>query len=193
MNWESCYQNGDTPWDKGAPAPELLHALGDGYLRGSIFVPGCGRGHDVRAIAGAGCHEVLGLDLAPRAVFDAIQLGVPPNARFEEGDLFALPDVLKKRFDWVWEHTCFCALTPNLRTQYVEAIHSALRPGGCLLALFFLNPDLDDSHDGPPFGVSKPELDALFKESFTLKAEWQPRAAYPGREGRELVRLLQRD
>jgi SAM-dependent methyltransferase len=192
MNWEECYIIGTTPWDKAAPAPELAHVLSEGMLQGRVFVPGCGRGHDVRAIAGAGAQEVLGLDLAPSAVRAAMEAGVPANATFIEGDLFATPTAFTGRFDWAWEHTCFCAIPPEQRRNYVAALRTALSPGGKLLALFFMDPDMDTPLDGPPFGTSKAELDDLFSDSFTLEREWLPRAAYPGREGRELVRLLRR-
>jgi len=193
MNWEECYQNKDTPWDKAASAPEINFALREDYLtHGSVLVPGCGRGHDVRTIAGAGADEVVGADISPSAVREAIALGCPDNVRFIEADLFEMPSAFHGHFDWVWEHTCFCALPPNRRPDYVRAIHDVLRPEGKLLSLFFLDPGLDDPTQGPPFGVSKTDLDAYFSDAFTLKAEWSPRAAYPGREGREWVRLLQR-
>ena len=193
MDWEACYQRGETPWDKSAPAPELLSALQNGYLHGTVLVPGCGRGHDVRAIADANpvASEVTGLDISPSAILEAIKMGHPANTHFVEGDLFNLPLSWKGRFDWVWEHTCFCALPPGERTSYVKAVRSALNLGGHLLAVFFLDPGLDDPQAGPPFGVTKPELDALFTDSFVLKGEWAPRATYKGREGSEWVRLLE--
>ena len=54
MDWDRRYQIGDIPWEKGAPAPPLLEWLqACGPLHGNILVPGCGYGHDVRAIAAA--------------------------------------------------------------------------------------------------------------------------------------------
>ena len=192
MNWEECYRAGNIPWDKAAPAPELEYALREGMLGGRVLVPGCGRGHDVRAIAAGGAEEVVGLDLAPSAVIEAEKKGTPLNASFRHGDLFNAPAEFKERFDWVWEHTCFCAIPPDARLNYVSAVRSMLRPGGKLLALFFLDPDVNTAEGGPPFGTSKPELDATFSDAFTVEREWLPRAAYSGREGRELVRLLRR-
>jgi SAM-dependent methyltransferase len=192
MDWDACYRQRETPWDKAAPAPELPHSLAEGHLSGRVLVPGCGRGHDVRAIAGAGGREVVGLDLSPTAVREAEEMGVPASVQFVEGDLFSLPPSMQGAFDWVWEHTCFCAIKPELRPKYVNAMHSVLRPDGYLLALFFLDPGTGGADDGPPFGVSRLELNALFDHAFVLESEWNPRAAYSGREGREWVRLLRR-
>jgi methyl halide transferase len=112
-DWESCYERGETPWDKSAPAPELAFLLESGLLRGRVIVPGCGRGHDARAIAATGGAEVVGVDLAPSALQEARQLGTMGGLRFEEGNVFSLPKDWMGTFDWVWEHTCFCAIDPS--------------------------------------------------------------------------------
>jgi len=189
-DWESRYQEGDTPWEKGAPSPGLLE-----YLRsypplvGKVLVPGCGSGHDVRAISHAG-NEVTGIDVAPSAIARAE--GFPKTGRenYLLADLFDLPAGMQGAFDWVWEHTCFCAIDPAMRAGYVHSVADALKPGGRLLAIFYLDPGNDD--DGPPYGVTKAELDAFFGGKFLLEREWMPGAAYPGREGREWMRLLKK-
>jgi SAM-dependent methyltransferase len=191
-DWENRYQLKETPWDKGTAAPELAFVLSEGALSGRVLVPGCGRGHDARAIAAGGKAEVVGLDLAPSAVTEARAPGAVAGLRFELGNLFSLPQHWLGTFDWVWEHTCFCAIDPSQRQQYVESVHSALRPGGRLLATFFLNPSMDPGEQGPPFGVTEAELDAFFGPRFSLEKQWTPRAAFPGREGRELMRQLRR-
>jgi hypothetical protein len=92
----------------------------------------------------------------------------------------------------VWEHTCFCAIQPAQRPAYVEAVFEALRPGGQLLAMFYLDPGNDSPDEGPPFEVSIAELDRLFLPKFTLVREWLPEHSYKGREGREWMRILAR-
>jgi hypothetical protein len=96
-------------------------------------------------------------------------------------------------FDWVFEHTCFCAIDPALRADYVAAVHASLRPGGRLLAIFYLDPGNDSPDEGPPFESTLAELDRLFHSRFTVRREWLPGRTYPGREGREWVRELQRE
>jgi methyl halide transferase len=196
MDWNERYQVGDTPWNKGGPAPPLSEWIQRrGALEGDVLVPGCGPGHDVRAIAAASRESlVIGLDIAPNAIKEASKYPTVGRELFQCADIFALPKPLQNRFDWVFEHTLFCAIQPRQRPAYVPAIASALKPGGLLLAIFFLNPwDPDDEvpeGGGPPFGVTKEELDNLFTPCFQLVEEFRPKEAFPGREGREVVRLL---
>lgn len=189
-DWEALYQTGETQWDKGAPAPALLEFLSRSPLKGRVLVPGCGRGHDVRAIAAAGAAEVIGLDLAPSA-FAGVETFA--NTHFVVGDLFALPSAYVAAFDVVYEHTCFCAIPRERRDDYVQAVAGALKPGGLLLGIFYLNPrDDPDPRLGPPFNATLDELDTRFAEHFTLLRSEAPTVAFPGREGREVLRLLQR-
>lgn len=191
-DWESHYQQGDTPWEKRGPSPGLVDFLASEPVRGRVFVPGCGFGHDVRALA-ATADEVVGLDIAPSAVEAARRIPTVGGERYELGDLFNLPAAMRGAFDWVFEHTCFCAIDPSLRAAYVEAVGGALRPGGKLLAVFYLDPGNSSPAEGPPFEVSVAELDRFFFPSFTLEREWLPQHAYPGREGREWMRVLRRE
>ena len=190
-DWEAQYQSGDTPWEKGAPSPGLVDHLAETPLHGRVLVPGCGTGHDARALAAQGA-EVLGIDLAPSAVEAARSFPPAGSETYEVADLFALPAHMRGSWDFVLEHTCFCAINRSLRPAYVEAVAEALRPGGTLLAIFYLNPGWDNPDQGPPFGVSLEELDSLFLPRFTLEREWLPARAHPGREGAEWMRVLRK-
>jgi SAM-dependent methyltransferase len=164
-------------------------------ISGSVLVPGCGSGHDALPWAEAGASRVLGLDIAPGAIEKCLQRPADARITFELGDFFAVPGgPLAGQFDWVWEHTCFCAIPPELRPAHEAAARAALKPGGHLLAVFYLNPwDPDeDQTQGPPFGVTKDELDGFFLKGFQLIAAWTPTQTYPGRESKEEYRLLRR-
>ncbi len=198
-HWDACYRVGETPWDKGRAAPPLLEWLQETSHRfaGEVLVPGCGFGHDVRAIAATGqARQVVGLDLSGAALARARQFPAAGAETYTEADLFVLPSAWHNRFDWVFEHTCFCAIEPGRRTDYVKAVADALHAGGHLLAIFYLHPwsggEQRPPGGGPPFGTTVPELDTLFAGQFRLVNEWIPTRAFPGREGRELVRILQR-
>lgn len=177
------------PWEKGRPHPALVEFLRREPVRGRVLVPGCGFGHDVRAIA-ATADDVVGVDIAPSAVRSAKNHPAVGGEKYELGDFFNLKSAHHGAFDWVFEHTCFCAIPPELRAHYVAAAAGALRTGGRLLAIFYMNPQMDPGESGPPFGSSRADLDSLFGGAFTLEREWVPATTYEGREGRELCRLL---
>ncbi len=189
--WENRYQTRDTPWDKSGPHPLLAGWLAQEPVRGRVLVPGSGFGYDVRALA-ATAAEVVGIDIAPSAIAAAQAVPAIGGERYEVADLFALAPELRGSFDWVWEHTCFCAIDPARREDYVAAVAGALRPGGQLLAVFYLDPGNARPDEGPPFETSLGELDRLFLPRFELLREGAPSRTYPGREGREWVRLLWR-
>jgi SAM-dependent methyltransferase len=191
LEWQRRYEEKDTPWDKGAPSPALADYLRGHRMAGRVLVPGCGRGHDARAVAAQPEATVIGLDLSTVAVLQARKL-VPEsmsNLSFVAGDFFHLPEGSAGTFDWIVEHTCFCAIDPGQRDDYVRTAARALRTGGRIFGIFYLNPD---SQTAPPFPVTREQLSALFDPHFALLEEWVPQHSFPGRERRELVRLLQK-
>jgi SAM-dependent methyltransferase len=188
-DWEHRWRSGDTPWEKGAPAPPLVDYLAASRVEGTVLVPGCGAGHDARALAAQGA-RVTGVDLAPTGIARA--RAVPPVAdeTYVLGDFLDLAPEFHGAFDWVFEHTCFCAIHPSQRESYARSVSRALRPGGRLLAIFYISPDHDA--DGPPYRVAREELDAWFGAQFHAVHESVPVRAFPNREGRELLMVWQR-
>ena len=185
VDWEARYRVSDTPWDEGYAAPALTTFLSKHPMRGEILVPGCGTGHDVRAIAMLG-GRVLGLDLSETALRMARSAPHVAEESYEQANLFDLPASWSGRFDWVVEHTCFCAIPPESRGDYVRAITAVLKPGGHYFAIFYLDPA---AIEGPPHGTSREEIKQLFEADFELQEEWLPSEAFEGREGREICQL----
>ncbi len=186
-NWDQAYQENFTPWDKGLPSPPLVEWLSRHSLSGRVLVPGCGVGHDVMHLISLGV-DAIGLDIAPTAI-ERAKATYPQHAdRFVQGDLFEL----KGEFDAVVEHTCLCALPPEWREKYRDAVAGLLKPGGLLVGVFFINPEMDPGETGPPFGISEVELKALMAPWFELVESYTPSAAYPGREGREMVGVFKK-
>jgi SAM-dependent methyltransferase len=193
LEWQRRYEQNDTPWDKGAAAPPLTSYLQGHAIAGSVLVPGCGRGHDVRALAAQRDCSATGLDLSPLAVADATRLAAETkfhaSPHFIVGDFFHLAPDLLEAFDWLVEHTCFCAIDPHQRTDYIRSAAASLRAGGKIFGIFYLTPDVEA---GPPFAISLAELAALFDPQFAILESWVPPVSFPGRENRERVLLLQK-
>jgi cyclopropane fatty-acyl-phospholipid synthase-like methyltransferase len=186
--WENHYQAGDMRWEKGAPSPGLVDFLAvHRDLPGeTVCVPGGGTGHDACEWARAG-FRAYGYDIAPTAVRlsgeRALAAGL--HAQFRQADF--LRDDPPFPFDWIFEHTLFCAIQPTERDLYRRAVLRWLKPGGHYLAVNYLIPD----QDGPPFGTTRDELLQRFSPYFHLQADYIPRS-YPNRTGLERMFWWQR-
>ncbi|MGE9268612.1 MAG: methyltransferase domain-containing protein [Verrucomicrobiales bacterium] len=194
MDWEQRYLASDTPWDLGQAAPPLLElarekpALFRPHRR--LLVPGCGLGHDARFLASL-APEVTAVDISPEALAQARALDPERSADWQEGDFLARDEPHEQPYDLLWEHTCFCAIPPERRGDYVASAHHHLKPGGVLLGLFFLDPP-NAFEDGPPFGVNREELRELFGRFFILEWENPAPPSAPERKGRESLMLWRR-
>jgi len=156
---------------------------------GRVAVPGCGRGHDVRFLARRG-YSAVGFDFSAAAVAAARELAKTDNvsAEFVERDIFTLAGDYARAFDGIWEYTCFCAIDPRRRAEYVRTMGAILRPGGWLLACFF---PLRRRAAGPPFPVSEREVRRLFAPAFRIERAYPPHSVR-ARQGQEWMVLLRR-
>ena len=136
--------------------------------------------------------DATGLDIAPTGVAEARALYPHLAERFVTGDLFDPPEEMRGAYDVVLEHTCMSALPPTLRADYRRGIDLTLRRGGLLIGVWFIDPALDPGEEGPPFPFSVADLTALFTEGYEIVEDYVPDVAFPGREGRERVRVLRR-
>ena len=187
-DWETRYQTNDMPWEKGEPSPGLVDFLTahPDLERGTVCIPGCGTGHDVRAWAKAG-FDAFGYDIAPSAVRLARERNRAAGLNAQIAPTDFLSEAPPPHFDWIFEHTLFCAIHPSERDQYVGAVLRWLKPRGHYLAVNYLIPD----QDGPPFGTTRGELWDRFSPYFELHEEKVPRS-YPNRTGLELLLWWQR-
>jgi methyl halide transferase len=189
--WDGLYATGGDGWDLGQPAPPLRDFVDSTPPpRGRVAVPGCGRGHDARFLASRG-YDVVGFDFSPAAVTAARALAKREGvtARFEQRDIFTLGRDYAHAFDGVWEYTCFCAIDPRRRAEYVASLAGAVRAGGWLLACFF---PLRGAPAGPPFRVSMAEVRRVLPPAFRIERAFPPVTSARGRLGRECVVLARR-
>jgi SAM-dependent methyltransferase len=214
--WDGLYAGGNDGWELGTAAPALEHWLDAGgkfeaptSVRGGgsagaisgppqmkvrqsphVAVPGMGRGHDARLLARHG-YRVSAFDFAEAAVTEARRLaraeGV--DVAVEQRDVFALGRDYTGAFDGVWEYTCFCAIDPPRREEYASVLHAILRPGGLLLACFY---PLREGDDGPPFPVSRADIDRVLAGRFTALEAGPPARSVERRRGLEWLVLARR-
>jgi len=189
--WEDLYAGGGDGWELGGPALPLVDFFASARLDGTrVAVPGCGRGHDARFLASLG-YDTVGFDFSPAALAAARTLVKRDRsaATFEMRDVFSLGRELPNAFDGVWEYTCFCAIDPARRAEYVGSLAGAIRPGGWLLGCFF---PLRGNTAGPPFLVSMDEVRRLLRPAFRIERAFAPLRSARGRQGREWMLLARR-
>lgn len=189
-SWERRYQEGTARWNLGQPAPPFVTLLNspDAPQLGRMAVLGAGHGHDALLFAEQG-FEVIGFDFAPSAIEAATAAAQARglSAQFLQRDIFQLPEEFPHHFDYVLEHTCYCAILPEQRADYVQVVQSILRPQGELIALFWAH----DRPDGPPFGTTPDEILQRFAPGFNVLSITQPANSIEMRKDEEYLTRFQ--
>lgn len=196
MDWQQAYAAGETPWDLRAITPPLRALLASGVLTqlgmpasARVLVPGCGRGHDLRAWATAG-HRVTGIDITPEVVAEARALlawNRAPHVAVLCRDLLGIGGEFEGGFDVAYDYTCFCALPPHLRASYAREMAAVLEPGGLWVGLVFpMRPHpRPDGAAGPPYLVRVEDLRAAFVDRFEPVVDLDAEFSVPQRAGKE--------
>ena len=191
--WEKAYQSDDIGWDLGGPTPVFNQWINSQKDILSICILGAGNGWDALNFAEKG-HDVTAVDFADSAIENmrnmTEKLGVALNV--VHSDIFDLEKIYHTAFDIVLEYTCYCAIDPDRRTDYVNIVHHILKPEGKLVALFFpLDKELND--DGPPFGIDLKSTLSLFSKHFTVDKKEIPNLSIESRIGREMFLILNKN
>ena len=186
--WSYRYQQNKDGWELGVAAPPLVKFFQSSAMLAAparVVVPGCGRGHEVLLLAEMG-HDAVGVDFAETAIIAGRQAASQrqlPNASFLQKDFFAwaLQPEWQGSFDVAVEHTCYCAIDPKRRTEYIRAVASVLRPGGLFVGLFWAC----GFAGGPPFTTDRRELEELFGTRFQGGGIQRAQNSIPSRAGQE--------
>lgn len=189
--WEESYRQGHTGWDLGMPTPVFQRIAESGkFPPGKMLVLCAGRGYDARLFARLG-FKVTAVDFAEEAVNEMLEHNDSQDSmEVMQADIFDLPVFMEQEFDYILEYTCFCAIDPKRRADYIQSVGNLLKPGGIYIALAF---PIGGRTGGPPFVVSPDELiDPLSEQGFELLLREVPHDSVPGRDGIEELIILKK-
>jgi hypothetical protein len=182
--WSSRFGTEKAGWELGRETPILPEILPQLKLpRARVLVLGTGSGHDSAFFARAG-HLVTGVDFSPVAIEIANKnYGSLPDLKFVHADAFNLPANFAGAFDVVVEHTLYCAVSPERRSDLVKVWRKCLTEQGHLLGIFWVR----DKRDGPPWGGSEWEVRERLRHGFDFRYWTRWRRSIESRQGAELV------
>lgn len=163
----------EVPWDRGTPHPLLSEwfaqhpeeATGDGR---TAMVTGMGPGHDSELLASLG-FRTSAFDVAPSAVAQVRSAYPDSSVDYRVADLFGLPAEWHGRFDLVIESMTVQSMPRDVRARATAAVRSLVAPGGALLVIGGVHPADVDLAEGPPWRLTRPEIEAFGADGLALQ------------------------
>lgn len=191
--WDNKYQNNDTGWDIGeisTPLKSYIDQLTNKNI--SILIPGGGNSYEAEYLYLLGFKNVYVVDFSETAL-DNIKTRVSsfPKTHLIQADFFELHHLHPNlSFDVILEQTFFCAISLELRHNYVTQTHRLLKPNGKLVGVLY---DAILNTDKPPFGGNYEEYLSLFKPFYSLAIFEKCYNSIPSRADRELFINLEKN
>lgn len=158
--WDHQYKAKKTGWDLGTVSPPIKSYIDTlQYKNIAILIPGCGNTYEAEYLLDKGFTNITIIDIAPTLVQELKnKFDNNKSIKIILGDFF----LHNGKYDLIIEQTFFCALSPQLRKNYVLKMHQYLSDQGVLAGLLFNR----IFETGPPFGGNKEEYRELFKNYF---------------------------
>lgn len=153
----------DMPWDRTTPHLLLQEWATVTRLDGGgqrAVVVGCGLGADAEFLATLG-FATTGFDVSATAIAQARRRNPGSRVDYRVADLLALPDDLVGGFDLVIEVFTLQALPDPPRAAAAGAVARLVRDGGRLLLIAFRYDGTQPTDQGPPYPLSREDLDVL--------------------------------
>ena len=185
--WNQRWKNQQTGWDIGYASTPIVTFM-EKYPNkdARILIPGCGNAYEATYLLENGFTNLTLIDIAPIAIQNVKEkFKNNPQINIVHGDFFEH----KGEYDLLIEQTFFCALEPNLRSDYVNQASSLLADGGEIMGLLF---GKEFENQGPPFGGSIDEYNLLFDKLFVIEIMEPCYNSIAPREGSELFIKLRR-
>ena len=151
------------PWDRASPHrllvewAEARRLAGDGRR---ALVVGSGTGDDAEYVAGRG-FSTVGFDISASAVRAAQRRYPDSRVRYVVADLLSPPAGWRHAFDLVVESMTLQALPDPPRRDAIGQLGRLVAPGGTLLVHARARDENDPPDDGPPWALTRAEIDAI--------------------------------
>lgn len=152
----------EVPWDRGAPNRLLVEWASSSALAGAgrrAVIVGCGLGDDAEFFAGLG-FATTAFDISATAVRAARRRYPDSRVSYATADLLNLPADWLQSFDLVVESMTLQALPDPPRAAAIASVGRLVRPGGTLIVIARAR-EPGDPDDGPPWALTRAEIDAL--------------------------------
>jgi SAM-dependent methyltransferase len=161
--WSERFEQGFIPWDSGG-VPQALQQYLARAKPVATLIPGCGSGYEVALLSEASWN-VTAIDFSAAAVSAARTVLGRWSERVLLADFFTYQP--PQPLGLIYERAFLCALPPAERVAIVSRWAELLPAGGTVAGFFFF----DDTLKGPPFGISRTELERLLHADFELVGE----------------------
>ncbi|GIE28143.1 methyltransferase type 12 [Actinoplanes italicus] len=157
---ESRAGTAEVPWDVPEPSAHL-RALGlpPGGGRSALIV-GCGPGRDAEHVAALG-YRVTAFDISATAIDLARERHPGSTVDYVVADLLDPPAAWRAAYDLVVESNNVQALPPGIRAAAIATVGTFVAPGGTLIVLAAATTRLDSDGSGPPWPLTRAEIDAF--------------------------------
>lgn len=184
--WNNRWQTGETGWDIGHAAPALTEYAAQLKNKNiSILIPGCGNAYEAEYLLENGFENITLLDISPEVVEAMRKRFEGKKINIICGDFFAH----EQQYDLILEQTFFCALSPELRGDYVRKAASLLKEDGKIAGVMFSR---EFEKEGPPFGGIPQEYEKLFSPYFDILKMEPCYNSIPPRQGTEVFVIFQK-
>jgi SAM-dependent methyltransferase len=176
--WDERFERDYTPWERGGAPLALRRFVAASARPLTALAPGCGSAHELTLMCEAGW-DAIAIDFSHEAVARARALAGPWADRIVQADFFAYAP--PRPLDLVYEQAFFCALPRARRPDVARRWAELLGQGGLLVGYFYF----DDAPKGPPFGITRAELDALLVPAFECVVDEAVEDSIPVFAGKE--------
>jgi thiopurine S-methyltransferase len=179
--WHNLWETNNTGWHLSDVNPFLVEFFGQLELADNsrIFVPLCGKTHDIGWLLAQG-HRVVGAELNESAIKELFaSLSLEPSVEkvgnftlysaqsidIFVGDIVELTKALLGEVDAIYDRGALVALPAEMRLDYTTLLKN-LAPSTPQLVI---NYEYDQNLlEGPPFSISKSELEAHYKDAYDV-------------------------